>query len=309
MLTLFCAVQVSFGQTSFQWLLDSGHPRDIALANALVAAPNSAQALGINPAGISLDVEGKYSGMAFALRADPAAIYQISTQTVFPYRGYTAAIQLRNVYYGKLAGFDEYGDATADYYVNELLLTGGLSHKFGRYVKFGASFGGLLGKIADYRAAAGFWSAGLQLNVERFDLRLGMVTSNNGGFVQQYSDNQGDELPAVQLVGLEKKLAYLPLTLYIAGGKSRVSKEPLWRLGGEFRLGAKVRFRLGVDQGKLGYATDDEYKNLLSGISLGLGYLSPPQAVPRRSALEIQWGVKLLGPLGMSHAFALVIRR
>jgi hypothetical protein len=308
-LGLLFGVQPSFGQTSFQWLLDSAHPRDIALANALVAAPNSAQALGVNPAGISLDADDSKRGLAWSLRRDPAAIYQLSTLAVYPFGGYTAAVQLRNVFYGKLAGYDADGLPTGDYSAGDLLLTGGLSRQYGRYLKFGVALGGVLGKMEDYWAAGVFWSAGMQLNIERFDLRFGAVTNYNGGLVKQYADHGKDELPAIQLVGLEKSLAHLPLTLYLAGGKSSVSQDPIWRLGGEFRLGQKVRFRLGVDQGKLDYTTDDEYKNLLAGISLGLGYFAPAERMPKWSTYDIQWGLKLLGPLGISTALSMSVRR
>ena len=301
------------GQTSFDWLSSAAHPRGMALANALVAAADPAQALGMNPAGLRL--VGPKRRIQAGLRLYPAGISQTMTQLIFPGERQVFGVELRSVGYGTFEGYDEQGQRQEDYTASEVLIRGGIMRRIGSSLSVGGSTGVLFGTLADVRASAVVWSFGVQLGLARLGTRLGAVVQNQGRFVRTYASTApSDKFPSAWLLGLSKTLAHLPVTLYVSGGQDLATRQFLLRLGGEFKLPRFLVLRVGLDQGKLDYARGQVSADLFSGLSVGFGTqtLGPSASATgpgkRLSGLTFDGAVKLLGPLGMSSSFALALR-
>lgn len=308
---------VASAQTSFQWLNDAVHPRDMALANASVAAVNPSGALGLNPAGLRWTPfsAGPRRGFQLGLRHYPAGITQQMTQIVFPFGAQLVGVEIRCFDYGTFPGYDDEGQRQADDYTAiDLLLRGGVMHRVGRDLVVGAAVGAVYSRLEKATAWAGLWSLGVQLDVAPLSARLGVVVQNQGWFIAPFGSTLPDELPATWLVGLAKSLAHLPLTLHVSAGKNVATGQLLWRLGGEFRLPWRLVLRLGVDQSKLDYRRGQAYSDLLSGFSLGFGTTAGGVDVSaagnrqRPAGLSLDGAVKFLGPLGFSTSLALGLR-
>ena len=300
-------------QASFHWLGDAVHPRGMALANAAVAAPNPSEALGLNPAGLVLgsSVAGSRPGLLVVLRRYPAGVSQQMTQIVFPLGRQMAGIEIRRMDYGTFAGYDDEGIPEPNYSAEDILVRGGLMLPVGRHLAVGAAGGGVIGNLAGEQSGALLWSLGARLIIPPLDAQVGAVLQNQGVMMNEFvSVDLPDQLPAMWLVGLAKSLAYLPVTLHLSAGRDLVSRQLLWRLGGEFRL-ARLVMRMGVDQGKTTYGRGNAIDDLFSGISLGLGTWSggggagPAMSLQRTRRLRLDAAVKLLGPLGTSTSLAL----
>lgn len=300
-------------QTSFDWLSGAAHPRGMALANAMVAAADPAQALGMNPAGLRL--VGPMRSLQMGLRWYPAGISQKMIQLIFPGERQVFGVELRSLGYGTFQGYDEQGQRQEDYTAGDVLIRGGIMRRIGASVSVGGSAGALFGSLAEVRASAVVWSFGVQVELPRLGARLGAVVQNQGRFVQHYARTAlPDKLPSAWLLGLSKALAHLPLTLYVSGGQDLATHQLLLRLGGEFKLPRFLVLRVGLDQGKLDFARGQATADLFSGLSVGLGTqsLAPSASAAgpgkRLGGLTFDGAVKLQGPLGMSSSFALGLR-
>ena len=300
-------------QTSFNWLSDAAHPRGMALANALVAAGDPAQALGLNPAGLRLG--GPDRSLQAGLRLYPAGISQKTTQLIFPGERQVVGLELRSLGYGVFAGYDDQGQRQEDYTAFEALFRGAIMRRIGASLSVGGSAGVLYGSLAENQALAVVWSVGVQLELARLGVRLGAVVQNQGRFVRTYATTgPPDTFPSAWLLGLSKTLVHLPLTLHVSGGQELATSQLLLRLGGEFRLPRFLILRLGLDQGKADYARGQANADLFSGLSVGFGTHSPvpsaSAAAPGKllSGFTLDGAVKLLGPLGISSSFALGLR-
>ncbi|UCH11594.1 MAG: hypothetical protein JSU61_06805 [Fidelibacterota bacterium] len=302
-------------QTAFSWLSDPVHPRGIALANASVAGPGMTEALDLNPAGLRWGGRERSSTRSFlvGLSHYAAGLNQQLTQLVLPVARQVVALELRRFDYGTFAGYDENAEQLGDYTAADLLIRGGLARPFGRYLSLGMSVGALSSRLEEVTAKALLWSLGAQLDVVPLRACLGVAVLNQGRFISSFGEDMDDGLPAAWLVGLEKSLAYLPLTIHLSTGRTRGTDQLVWRMGGEFQLPRGLKLRFGVDQGKMYYIRGNTYADLLSGFSLGLGIetggLGDAGTTDRPvSHLFLDGAVKYQGPLGVSSALALGLK-
>lgn len=190
-----------------------------------------------------------------------------------------------------------------------MLLLGHVDYTGGELLALRFAGGYIHSHLSDAAARALLWSVRAQLALFPLDARIGAALQNHGQFIETYGTDGEDKLPAIWLVGLSKSLAHLPLTLYLSFGENQVTSQPIWRLGGEFRISKLLALRWGVDQGKMDYTRGNAYADLLSGFSLGCGYKQNTASttgigISRRSALRADIGIKLMGPLGISSSFA-----
>ncbi|MEE9161950.1 MAG: hypothetical protein V3U35_03175 [Candidatus Neomarinimicrobiota bacterium] len=307
------------GQASFDWLSDAVHARGMALASADVATANPWEALGLNPASLERPAWQAQSklGLLVVLRRYPAGIDQQMTQVLMPLGRSVAGLEIRRLDYGTFSGYDDAGLQGEDYRAEDLLVRGGLMRPVGRFLALGAAAGGIMGNLAGERSRGFLWSLGARLNVQRLDAQIGAVLQNQGTLVNEVNEAASgappDQLPGAWLVGLAKGLAYLPVTVHIAGGREMATGQPLWRLGIEFRL-TRLALRMGVDQGKNDYARGNASADLLSGFSLGIGTrtgglgLASVADTRRSPRFSLDGAVKLLGPLGFSTSLALAVQ-
>ena len=291
-------------QASFEWLNSPVFSADLAMAGATVAVSGSPEALTMNPAGLGAGGAGRqfWAGA----RTYPAGISQLATTIAWEQGSRVWGGSIRSMVFGQFDGYDEDGQAGDAYSASETVLQVGVRQRLGKLLSLGVSAGVASGLLVDRSAVALLWSAGMQMHLPAVTAQIGLAVQNSGRFLEQYgSQGPADQLPTRWMVGLSKGLAYLPLTFHLAAGQLYSADDWLWRVGGEFRLGAGLALRWGVDQDKTGFQRGSAQRDLLSGISLGLGTL-PGEGRWLRTQLDA--GVKLLGPLGIATAFALSYR-
>ncbi len=307
------ACQFLGAQTSFFWLTDAASPRGLALANSQVAGRTMTEALALNPAGLATPEShgGRDRLLIVGMRWYPAGIMQQSTQLIIPGKSGIVGLEIARMDCGTLNGYDSDGNETDAYSASDLLIRTGLQRNLGPYLSAGLTIGGIHGQLEETSALALLWSLGVQLYSPRLNASIGLVSQNNGRLVDQYViASTADELPSAYHVGLAKGLKYLPLTIFVSGGVIKDVDVPIIRAGGEFRLAGGARLRLGVDQGKLDYARENTYGDLISGLSLGLGYEPVETDGVRRwrQLLMADWAIKLMGPLGVTSSLAVGLK-
>ncbi len=294
----------AWSQTSFDWLGDAAHPRDLAMANAAVAATGACGALDLNPAGLE-------PGFQTAMTSYPAGIRQQLVQYVHQKNGRLSALEIRRFNYGTFDGYDADRTSQGEYTAADMLVRYGVKRRAGKILSVGAAAGLLSSRLEEATAWALTWSLGAQLEITRLDARLGVVLQNRGLFITSFGKALEDELPAAWLAGVSKTLAHLPFTFYIAAGENLATGELLWRLGGEFHLPRRIFLRLGVDQSKLDYHRRNATADLFSGFSLGFGVRTVAPArvirgdVTRLHKVDFDFAIKSLGPLGYTTSFSL----
>lgn len=294
----------AWSQTSLDWLGDAVHPRDLAMANAAVAATGACGALDLNPAGLE-------PGFQTAMTSYPAGIRQQLVQYVHQKDGRLSAFEIRRFNYGTFDGYDADRVSQGEYTAADMLVRYGVKRRAGKILSIGAAGGLLSSRLEKATAWALTWSLGAQLEITRLDARLGVVLQNRGLFLTHFGKAWEDELPAVWLAGVSKTLAHLPFTFHIAAGNNIATSDLLWRLGGEFHLPRGLSLRLGVDQGKLDYHGRNATADLFSGFSLGFGVRTAAPArgirwdLTRLQKVGFDFAIKSLGPLGYATSFSL----
>lgn len=300
-------VSVAAGQTSFDWLSQPVYPAQVAMAGATLAQVGSPEALTQNPASLGAgNASGTRPHLWLGGRQYPAGIGQLAATVIFPGERRAWGFSVRSMQYGQFDGYDSDGFSTGEYVASETAARAGVRQSLGKFLAIGGSAGILSGAIEQVSTFAFAWSAGFILHLPAVDAHLGGSIQNGGRYVSDYVlDGQESQLPRRWMVGLTKRLAYLPLTIHLSAGQADAEKALLWRVGGEFRLPAAIALRWGVDQSKNDYITGNANADLLPGISVGLGTL---ENEGRWARISLDGAVKLLGPLGITSAFAVNIR-
>ena len=123
----------------------------------------------------------------------------------------TAAIGIRLLRYGDFERTDPTGVQDGTFDASDMVLTLGLSRHYRGAIRYGASMHFAHSGIAEYRAAALLFDAGIVYHAPVRRLTAS-VSVNNTGMVLNSLGNIADEVPLDVRVGVSKALRYVPLT-------------------------------------------------------------------------------------------------
>ncbi len=183
-------------------------------------------------------------------------------------------------------GRDHLGNATGNFYVNELLVQTSYSYELTDYLRLGVSLKGLYSSLGEYKSYGIATDFGLNYFTEDKECSVGLSVHNLGSVFHPYLTDKTQATPWDIHLGLSRKFAYAPFYIHLTAYHLRP------KLAREFTpsdlgFGRKVlrHLTIGVEYSlnkyfwlAMGYnpRIAQDYEVLrgskLSGISCGLGF-------------------------------------
>ena len=204
------SINDGIGRTSFTWLKtfsDAG----ISAAGECFAARDDISALLVHPAAVSgfASPTAKMSYVSHYVDTQYGAIGYASR-----FRNRYLGIRLTYLNYGEFNGRDINNEPTGTFTAGDMGLSLNAGSKLRDDLKVGAMVTFITSKIEDFSAQAATIDIGV-LYYPPFDgLTVGAALMNMGKVINNYSSGYEETLPVYFSVGVRKKLAHAPLTLF-----------------------------------------------------------------------------------------------
>ena len=176
----------------------------------------------------------------------PADISSQMVQIVLPRNYGTLGGTIRHVSYGIFEGFDNNGNPTANYAAGESWVTVSIAKQlFAGKLQWGASTGFLFSNIGEYSSTLVTGTAGVSLNLSKYNMHAGLAIRNLAVSIKNYSSAE-IHFPAMLNFSLAKGLAYLPLKMVLDFDYGLYNRLMTFHLGGVFVLPYNTQLRFGT---------------------------------------------------------------
>ena len=176
----------------------------------------------------------------------PADISTQMAQIVLPRNYGTLGGTIRHVSYGVFEGFDKNGNPTANYAAGESWVTVSIAKQlFAGKLQWGASTGFLFSNIGEYSSTLVTGTAGVSLNLSKYNMHAGLAIRNLAVSIKNYSSAE-IHFPAMLNFSLAKGLAYLPLKMVLDFDYGLYNRLMTFHLGGVFVLPYNTKLRFGT---------------------------------------------------------------
>jgi len=176
----------------------------------------------------------------------PADISTQMAQIVLPRNYGTLGGTIRHVSYGVFEGFDKNGNPTANYAAGESWVTVSIAKQlFAGKLQWGASTGFLFSNIGEYSSTLVTGTAGVSLNLSKYNMHAGLAIRNLAVSIKNYSRAE-IHFPAMLNFSLAKGLAYLPLKMVLDFDYGLYNRLMTFHLGGVFVLPYNTQLRFGT---------------------------------------------------------------
>jgi len=176
----------------------------------------------------------------------PADISSQMVQIVLPRNYGTLGGTIRHVSYGVFEGFDKNGNPTANYAAGESWVTVSIAKQlFAGKLQWGASTGFLFSNIGEYSSTLVTGTAGVSLNLSKYNMHAGLAIRNLAVSIKNYSSAE-IHFPAMLNFSLAKGLAYLPLKMVLDFDYGLYNRLMTFHLGGVFVLPYNTQLRFGT---------------------------------------------------------------
>ena len=176
----------------------------------------------------------------------PADISTQMAQIVLPRNYGTLGGTIRHVSYGVFEGFDKNGNPTANYAAGESWVTVSIAKQlFAGKLQWGASTGFLFSNIGEYSSTLVTGTAGVSLNLSKYNMHAGLAIRNLAVSIKNYSSAE-IHFPAMLNFSLAKGLAYLPLKIVLDFDYGLYNRLMTFHLGGVFVLPYNTQLRFGT---------------------------------------------------------------
>ena len=272
---------IILAQGSYSALNIPYHVRSLSMSSVGVADPKGMDISGSNP---SLLASANRKVILSVIRY-PASIQSELVEWRTSWGTTVGAVTLRHLGYGTFQKRDREGMSTGQFSAGETWVSASLARSILRRIDLGITAGALFSQIADVTATLAILTVGGTLNITKLDMKLGFSLRNIGLTLDAYTSHS-EPIPTNMNVGVMKKLAYLPLDLSIDGAWWGGSNSGVMRMGGEFTLPYDLRLRLGTTSYRFDQKTNQVWRDIATGTSIGLGYQTDKLSVD----LGIQYG-------------------
>ena len=181
----------------------------------------------------------------------PADISTQMAQIVLPRNYGTLGGTIRHVSYGVFEGFDKNGNPTANYAAGESWVTVSIAKQlFAGKLQWGASTGFLFSNIGEYSSTLVTGTAGVSLNLSKYNMQAGLAIRNLAVSIKDYSSAEMN-FPAMLNLSLAKGLAYLPLKMALDIDYGLYNRLMTFHLGGVFVLPYNTQIRFGTSSRRI----------------------------------------------------------
>ncbi|MDP6967437.1 MAG: hypothetical protein QF551_09220 [Candidatus Marinimicrobia bacterium] len=254
-------------QGSYSSLEVPYHVRSVSMGGIGIADRGGTDMAAFNPALL----QGNTKELLLSVLRYPAQIQSEMVEFRFPWRERSVAVTVRHMGYGSFEALDEDGVKTGEFAAGDIWASLAFSQSIFPSMDFGLTAGIYHSQIEKVRASLGIISVGTVLRLPELDASLGLSVRNLGVTLQNYG-SYPETIPTSVNLGATKKLAHLPLELSVDG---------IWweqggvaRIGGEFVLKHGILLRWGSSTYRFQQQTEHLWRDILSGSSIGLGYVA-----------------------------------
>ena len=223
------------------------------------------------------------------------------------------AAGIRYLNYGNFYGFDDNGNGTGEFSVQDIIAEGTFSYDFTYRLRGGINVKFIYSAYEQYSAFAMAADLGLSYYDERQDLALGLVLKNMGGQLKRFEDAY-NRLPFDVEIGITKRIKEtfsfsitawhltkwkLPYYIHENGEESKLTEPGFFRnlfrhvvFGIGYEPSEKFYFTLGYNYKTASDLTTYQ-RNFFSGFSLGAGFkvkafsVGASYAIPHKGASTV----------------------
>lgn len=266
-----------------------------ALGGSFVSNNDDPDVIFYNPAGIQLLTDNPVS-FSFVKHLLDINLASLSYSSEFEGIGrFGAAVKYIN--YGTFKGADENGRLTSDFGAGEVAFILGYANQLDENFYYGTNVKFIYSGIEKYSSSAIAFDVGLHYAVPSEQINVGFSILNVGKQLSSYI-NSKEELPLDFVIGISKKLEYLPLRLSLDFHKLNEQRDEFFdklkafTVGAEFTLSKTLRLRFGYDNEKRTELKIGSFAGI-AGFNVGLGAVI--------SAYRFDYGFSSMGPIGELH--------
>lgn len=266
-----------------------------ALGGSFVSNNDDPDVIFYNPAGLQLLTDNPVS-FSFVKHLLDINLASLSYSTEFDDIGrFGAAVKYIN--YGTFEGADENGMLTSEFGAGEVAFILGYANQLDNNFYYGANAKFIYSGIEKYSSSAIGFDVGLHYAVPAEQLNIGFAILNVGTQLTSYFDTKED-LPLDFIIGISKRLEYLPLKLSLDFHKLNEERDDFFQkfkaftVGAEFTLSKTLRLRFGYDNEKRTELKIGTFAGI-AGFNAGLGALI--------SDYRFDYGFSSMGAIGELH--------
>lgn len=299
LLTILLITNQLSAQSTYEFLRLDMSARAGALGGSFVSNHDDPDVIFYNPAGIKLLTESPVS-FSFVKHLLDINLASLSYSTEYEGIGrFGAAIKYIN--YGTFQEADEFGQRTGEFGAGEFAFIAGYANQLDENFYYGANAKFIYSGIADHSSSAIAFDVGLHYAVPSEQLNVGFSVLNLGTQLSSYIDTKED-LPLDFVIGVSKRLEYLPLRLYLDFHKLNENRDEFYQkfkafsIGAEFSLSQTMRLRLGYDNEKRSELKIGSFAGI-AGFNAGIGFAI--------SDYKFDYGFSSMGAIGELHRISI----
>jgi hypothetical protein len=290
---------ISYSQNTYEFLRLDMSARAGALGGSFVSNNDDPDVIFYNPAGIQLLEESPVS-FSFVKHLLDINLASLSYSTEYEGLGrFGAAIKYIN--YGTFTEADEFGNRGGEFGAGEVVFVLGYANELDQDFYYGVNAKFIYSGIENYSSTALGFDIGLHYAVPEQNINVGFSILNLGTQLSSYIDTK-EELPLDVVIGISKRLEYLPLRLSLDFHKLNEEREEFFdkfkafTVGAEFTLSKPLRLRFGYDNEKRNELKIGSFAGI-AGFNVGVGIVI--------SAYRFDYGFSSMGSIGALHRISI----
>lgn len=284
-----------FSQNTYEFMRIDMSARAASLGGSFVSNADDPNVIFYNPAGIHL-LKNSPISVSYVKHILDINVASVSYSRQFEGIGrFAAAIKYMN--YGTFTRTDEFANKTGEFVPNEMAFIIGYANELDKNFYYGGNVKFIYSGIAGYSSTALACDLGLHYAIPEQELNIGAAALNIGSQLQTY-DGVTEDLPLDVQIGVSKKLAHLPLRVFLDFHKLNKKRDNFgqrfkaFSLGGEFFLSKVLTLRLGFENEKRSDLKIGSTAGL-AGFNIGLGL--------KIKEYQFDYGYSSMGQIGALH--------
>ncbi|GAB4299394.1 MAG: hypothetical protein Kow0098_25840 [Ignavibacteriaceae bacterium] len=286
-------------QSTYEFLRLDMSARAGALAGSFVSNNDDADVIFYNPSGLALLTESPVS-FSFVKHLLDINLASLSYSQEFEGIGRVGAA-VKYINYGSFTEADENGARIGEFGAGEIAFIAGYANELDLNFYYGANIKFIYSGIADRSSSAIAVDLGLHYSIPVQQINIGVSVLNVGSQISSYYDVK-EELPLDVVIGISKKLEYLPVRLSLDLHKLNDNQDEFidrfkaFSVGAEFTLSKVLKLRFGYDNEKRSELKVGSTAGI-AGFNIGLG--------AKISDYQFDYGYSSMGLIGSLHRISI----
>jgi len=275
-----------FAEGSYDILNLPQNARSLALNNTTSAYDDPF--MHSNPAAISM----RSGGMSYSYLYLPANIHLGKIHHINNNNKRVRAVKFSLLNYGTIVD----SETEEKSYAIDALVEIAYKKELKNIVSAGISGGYLFSSVAGYNSQLLFSKIGIRSRFFQKRMGIGFSLENMGILLKSYTDIK-EPIPALFRTATYYKPVYIPLIINGDIVRKLDSNSFYFSGGLEFMYQHRLIFRLGINNNRSGYHTEDFSSDIISGVSGGIGF--------QFQKITLDIGFMNLGPAGFIMGFSI----